>query len=162
MRDFVHVWDAQRAFWRDVAECCSDLEEGTVLIYEWDGDVVGQYISAHSWADPLVLERTYRFPADWSNPPRLFSVGDWRDRAGLDPAGNGVRWLMPEGAWAQGWAPLPQDNVIVLRQENGRIIRLTEPIDLGGAVLRLKPVGTPTTDRFPPGPLWPYLTPTRP
>lgn len=141
-----------------MAECCSDLAEGTVLIYEGDRHAVGKFIGAHSWADPLVLERTYRFPADWSNPPRLFTVGGWRDRVELDPGENGVRWLMPEGAWAQGWAPLPQANVIVLRREYGRIVRLTRPIRLDGAVLRLKPVGPPTTQTFAPDPLWPYLT----
>jgi hypothetical protein len=156
-RDFQQVWQTQRAFWHDVAACCSDLQEGTVLIYEWDGDVSGEFIFANSWADPLVLERVYRFPSEWSNPPRLFSLTSWHERVELDPAGNGLRWLVPEAAWDEHWAPLPQANVIVLRRENGRIVRLTEPIDVGGGRLQLKPIGSPTTDGFGHGPLWPYL-----
>jgi hypothetical protein len=156
-RDFAQVWQTQRAFWHGVAACCSDLQEGTLLIYEWDGDVSGEFIFANSWADPLVLERVYRFPSGWSNPPRLFSLTSWRERVELDPIGNGLRWRVPEAAWDEHWAPLPQANVIVLRRENSRIVRLTEPIDLGGGRLLLKPIAAPTTDGFGRGPLWPYL-----
>jgi hypothetical protein len=61
---------------------------------------------------------------------------------------------LPEG----GSIHLPQTNVIVLRRENGRLVRLTQPIRLGDAVLRLKPIGPATTHMFSSGPLWPHLS----
>src|SRR5205823_6465603 len=32
-RDFMRSWQLQRAFWQQVVACCSDLKEGTVLLY---------------------------------------------------------------------------------------------------------------------------------
>jgi hypothetical protein len=152
-RDFERVWETQRTFWHEVVACCSDLQEGTVLIHEWDGNVSGQFIFDNSWADPLVLERTFSFPREWSTPPRLFSLTSWHERVESTP--GGLEWRVPEAVWYEYRAPLPQSNVILLRREAGRVVRVTGSIEVGGGTLTLKPPGGSVS--FPPGPLWRYF-----
>src|SRR4029450_11211416 len=51
-RDFMRSWQIQRGFWQQVAACCSDLQDGTVLIYETLPTVPTTFIFTNSWADP--------------------------------------------------------------------------------------------------------------
>lgn len=142
-RDFVRAWHLQQAFWRDVAACCSDLQDGTVLLYELNPTDEPQFIFSNSWADALILDETYAFPRDWSQPPRLFSLTAWQDR--VQGSGNDLMWWVPGASWDEHWEPLTQRNVIVLRRgPDGHLVRLIDPIPLSsvsGAMLELKPVG---------------------
>jgi hypothetical protein len=169
-RDFVRAWDEQRGFWSQVAACCSDVQDGTVLIVETDAPLATPMIGANSWADPLVLRLLYRFPADWQDPPRLFTLEPgWTSRIRPDDAGpspgspgepSGWRWLVPAATWDEHWEPLPVGNLIVLRSIDGTLVRSTEPLAVDGASVALKPPGPPTA--WPPGPLAaPLAIPTR-
>jgi hypothetical protein len=141
-RDFIKSWQIQRAFWQQVAACCSDLEDGTVLLYELSASDETNFIFTNSWADPLVLEQTFAFPGTWSTPPRLFSLTQWLDR--VEPEGDHLRWWVPGASWDEHWEVLPQGNVILLRRgPDGRLTRITGTIDTPGQPLQLKPVGPP-------------------
>jgi hypothetical protein len=145
-RDFLHAWQLQRSFWQQVAACCSDLQDGTVLIYELSPADEPTFIFANSWADPLVLARTFDFPSNWTNPPRLFSLTEWAER--VEPEGDHLRWWVPGASWDEHWEMLPQDNVILLRRTpDGTLSRVTGSLTVAGQLLRLK---TPS----PPG-SWP-------
>ncbi|MBV9546966.1 MAG: hypothetical protein JOY61_21570, partial [Chloroflexi bacterium] len=101
-RDFVRSWQAQRAFWQDVVRCCSDLQDGTVLLYELQAsDESTTFIFTNSWGDALVLGEMLRFPAEWSNPPRLFSLTDWQSR--VEAQSDGLRWWVPAASWDEHW-----------------------------------------------------------
>jgi len=149
-RDFVSAWDMQKELWSQVAACCSDLQDGTVLVFETDNPPTTPFIGASSWADPLVLPLLYRFPATWQQPPRLFTLAPgWTGR--VERAGAGWRWLVPGATWDEHQEPLAAGNVIVLRQENGRLVRLPGPLVVGGEALPLKPEAP--APAWPPGPL---------
>jgi hypothetical protein len=152
-RDFMRSWQLQRAFWQQVAACCSDLQDGTVLIYELDTPIPTTFIFTNSWSDPLVLDETFRFPGTWANPPRLFSLTEWRGRVVVD--GDRLQWWVPGATWDEHWEVLPQDNVILLRQRDGRLQRVGGSVASDGWTLRLKEVGPPVP--WPPGPLYPLL-----
>ena len=123
-RDFMHSWQLQRAFWQQVAACCSDLQDGTVLIYELDPADEPTFIFTNSWSDPLVLDETFAFPSDWANPPRLFSLTEWQDR--VEPEGDHLRWWVPGASWDEHWETFPQGNVILLRKgPDGSLQRVT-------------------------------------
>src|SRR5262249_37207069 len=113
-RDFVSAWQQQRAFWQQVEACCSDLQDGTVLLYELQPNDEPTFIFTNSWGDALVLGETLRFPSDWSTPPRLFSLTQWQDRVQQD--GSQLRWWVPAASWDEHWETLPQGNVILLRK----------------------------------------------
>jgi hypothetical protein len=150
-RDFIHSWQVQRAFWQQVAACCSDLRDGTVLIYELSSSEEPTFIFANSWADALVLGETYAFPGTWSNPPRLFSLtNDWASR--IQPDGQGLRWLVPAASWDEHWEALPQGNLILLRRgPDGALARVTGTLEVDGLPLQLKPPDPPTA--WPPAQL---------
>lgn len=146
-RDFARSWQLQQAFWTDITRCCSDLADGTILIFETDQSSETKFIETHSWADALVLREIYQFPETWQNPPRLFTLdSNWVQRIERD--GAGWRWLVPRATWDEHWEPLPAANLIVLRQVEGRLVRTTGALDLPGGSVPLK---TPTV----PAIIWP-------
>ena len=151
-RDFIHSWQLQRAFWQQVSACCSDLQDGTVLLYELSSTDEPTFIFANSWSDALVLGETFSFPRKWSNPPRLFSLtNDWHGRVQAD--GNQLRWWVPAASWDEHWEVLPQDNVILLRRgADGELARIGGQVDVAGRALELKPADTPTV--WPPAQLY--------
>ena len=142
-RDFAHAWQLQRQFWQQVASCCTDLQDGTILIYELDPGVSAEttFISSSSWADALVLDETYQFPSTWANPPRLFSLTDWQSR--VEPEGDHLRWWVPAASWDEHWETLPQGNVILLRNLDGGVKRFVGTVEVAGGELKLKDPGLP-------------------
>ena len=142
-RDFIQSWQLQRAFWQQVAACCSDLRDGTILVYELDSSEEPTFIFANSWADALVLGETFTFPRTWSNPPRLFSLTEWVDR--VQPDGDRLRWWVPAASWDEHWEELPQGNVILLRRgPDGALARVTGAVEVAGRQLQLKSPDPPT------------------
>jgi hypothetical protein len=153
-RDFMRSWQLQRQFWQQVVACCSDVQDGTVLLYELDPNVPTTFIFANSWADPLVLEQTFRFPSEWRVPPRLFGLTGWRSRVVSE--GQRLLWWVPGASWDEHWEDLPQGNVILLRPaSDGRVERVTGNIALDRGTLHLKDLGQPM--KWPPAQLYPYL-----
>jgi hypothetical protein len=136
-RDFMHSWQLQRAFWQQVVACCSDLQDGTILLYELNPSDQPTFIFTNSWADPLILRQTLAFPSGWSNPPRLFGLTQWHDR--VYPDGDHLVWWVPGASWEEHWEVLPQGNVILLRRApDGRLVRIDGSVDVATQVLRLK------------------------
>jgi len=141
-RDFVRSWQLQRAFWQQVVACCSDLRDGTVLLYTLNPDDEPTFIFTNSWADPLVLGETFAFPTSWSTPPRLFSLTEWQSRVEVE--GDHLRWWVPGATWDEHWEELPQGNVILLtRGADGRLLRQSGAVELANTRLELKPKEAP-------------------
>jgi hypothetical protein len=141
-RDFVRSWQLQRAFWQQVQACCSDLQDGTVLLYTLTSEEEPTFIFTNSWADPLILGETFAFPTSWSEPPRLFSLTEWQNR--VQANGDQLSWWVPAASWDEHWETLPQDNVIVLtRAPDGTLTRATGTVDVPGGTLTLKPAAAP-------------------
>lgn len=142
-RDFIHSWQLQRAFWQEVVACCSDLQDGTVLLYTLSSAEEPTFIFTNSWADPLILGETLAFPRSWSQPPRLFSLTDWQSRVQSDDSGT-LRWWVPAASWDEHWEALPQRNVVLLsRSADGSLTRVTGDVSVAGAELALKPAAAP-------------------
>jgi hypothetical protein len=153
-RDFIRSWQLQRSFWQQVAACCSDLQDGTVLLYELRPEDEPTFIFTNSWADPLILGQTFAFPSTWSHPPRLFSLTQWLDRVQLE--GDHLWWWVPGASWDEHWEVLPQGNVILLRRgDDGNLERVTGTVDTPGQPLQLKPRGEQTS--WPPAQLYSAL-----
>jgi hypothetical protein len=143
-RDFMRSWQLQRAFWQQVVACCSDLQDGTVLLYTLTSAEEPTFIFTNSWADPLVLGETFTFPSNWSTPPRLFSLTEWQNR--VQPDGDQLDWWVPAASWDEHWEVLPQANVILLtRSADGALTRQTGTVDVDGHTLILKPAAAPET-----------------
>jgi hypothetical protein len=149
-RDFIRSWQLQRAFWQQVVACCSDLQDGTVLLYTLTSAEEPTFIFTNSWADPLILGETFAFPASWSSPPRLFSLTEWQNRVQAD--GDHLDWWVPAASWDEHWEVLPQNNVILLtRAPDGTLARQTGTVDVDGRTLNLKPLAA--AEAWPPAQL---------
>jgi hypothetical protein len=149
-RDFMRSWQLQRAFWQQVEACCSDLQDGTVLLYTLTSAEEPTFIFTNSWADPLILGETYSFPSSWKTPPRLFSLTEWQNRVRLD--GDHLDWSVPAATWDEYEDVLPQSNVILLtRDANGNLQRATGTVSVAGGELTLKPAAPAET--WPPAQL---------
>ncbi|MCA1647911.1 MAG: hypothetical protein LC797_21425, partial [Chloroflexi bacterium] len=136
-RDFMRSWQLQRAFWQQVDTCCSDLRDGTILLYELNPADEPTFIFTNSWADPLILGETLAFPSDWSNAPRLFGLTQWLER--VYPDGDHLVWWVPGATWEEHWEVLPQGNVILLRRApDGALTRITGSVNVAGQTLELK------------------------
>lgn len=156
-RDFIRSWQLQRAFWQQVAACCSDLQDGTVLLYTLTSEEEPTFIFTNSWADPLILGETYRFPSTWANPPRLFSLTEWQNRVHWD--GSQFTWSVPAATWDEYVDVFPQNNVILLtRGADGTLQRSTGSVEVAGGVLTLKPAEAPRD--WPPAQLYAPLLET--
>jgi hypothetical protein len=141
-RDFVRSWQLQRAFWQQVVACCSDLQDGTVLLYTLTSAEEPTFIFTNSWADPLILDETFAFPKNWTTPPRLFSLTEWKNRVSVD--GDHLDWSVPAAVWDEYVDVLPQNNVILLtRDSEGKLQRATGSVDVAGGALSLKAPGQP-------------------
>lgn len=150
-RDFVRSWQLQRSFWQQVVACCSDVQDGTVLLYTLTSAEEPTFIFTNSWSDPLILGETFAFPANWRNPPRLFSLTEWQNRVRVD--GDHLDWSVPAATWDEYEDVLPQNNVILLtRDSNGKLQRTTGSVDVAGGVLALKAAGPPQA--WPPAQLY--------
>jgi hypothetical protein len=150
-RDFIRSWQLQREFWQHVQACCSDLQDGTVLLYTLSSGEEPTFIFTNSWADPLILGETYAFPTAWTQPPRLFSLTEWQNR--VQPNGDRLDWWVPAASWDEHWETLPQDNVILLtRAPDGTLTRATGTIEVPGGTLRLK--SPSATESWPPAQLY--------
>jgi hypothetical protein len=154
-RDFLLAWEQQKTFWTEVVHCCSDVQDGTVLVVETDQPLGTTMISGNSWADPLVPRLLYHFPSDWQNPPRLFTLApDWTSRIEAAPDG-GWQWRVPAATWDEHTEPLPTGNLIVLRYQDGQLVRVDGPLSVDGGSIALKPPAAAAG--WPTGPLYPLL-----
>jgi hypothetical protein len=138
-RDFIRSWQLQRIFWQEVAACCSDLQDRTIVLYELEPTIPTTFIFTNSWADALVLREVYAFPATWQNPPRLFSLTDWQSRVTAN--GEQLQWWVPGATWDEHWEELPQGNVILLRPGERTLNRVVGSVEVAGRILRLKDAG---------------------
>jgi hypothetical protein len=143
-RDFMRSWQLQRTFWQQVAACCSDLQDGTILLYTLSSAEEPTFIFTNSWADPLILDEMYSFPKAWTNPPRLFSLTEWKNRVYAD--GDHLSWSVPAATWEEHIEEFPQRNVVLLtRAAGGTLERVSGSVDVAGRTLELKPPGPPQT-----------------
>jgi hypothetical protein len=140
--DFSRSWSEQRRFWTDVIANTPDLEDGTVILYTYDNKGETKFIHTHSWADPIILRQIYKFPTNWRNPPRLFTVNsDWLGQTILN--GQQIEWNVPPADWPSHLEVLPSANVILLQTVNGQLVRSESPINIHGLLFPLKVASTP-------------------
>ena len=105
------------------------------------------FIETHSWADPIILENLYKFPDNWKNPPRLFTVSnDWI--GDIKQTGDGLIWLVPSATWPEHNEVLPISNVIVLHEEDGKLVRKEGSLNVNNELLLLK-TAIPNSPKLP-------------
>lgn len=159
-KDFVKSWQNQKAFWSAVVDNCPDLEDGTVILVAADRLPQTKYIATHSWADPIVLTRIYRFPENWKSPPRLFVVSErWMEDVTYDGGqfiwDEPYVWGMPPGKAHRD--VLPDSNVILLEMADNELTRKSGPVSIKRQTFNLKKKQSPASVVLEKGVLHKYL-----
>jgi len=128
--DFVKSWDVQKNFWTDIIKLCPDMNDNTLIILENEKKKLPStgYILSNSWADPVVLQRIFRFPAKWKNPPRLFVLNkDFESRTTV--INDTLKWKVPEYTFFSEYETLKDSSLIMLKtDDSGNIYRINEPL----------------------------------
>ena len=154
--DFKDAWRNEQKFWSSVVAMVPDASEGTVIIV-WDrGLPQSHFIESNSWADPLVLEQIFDFPAQWKTPPRVWVVDKTWTRL-LDGKTGEITWVVPPATWPGGRSALPQGNTILLEYKQGKLIRDSGDFMVEGHPLHLKTLTPGANPGWQPGPLYPLL-----
>ena len=125
-KDFTGSWKNQKNFWTEVIKICPDIIDGTLIILENNGKQklpYTNYILSNSWADPIILQRIFKFPEEWINPPRLFVLNNGLESR-VKIENDTLKWKVPESTTFSHWETLPDSNFILLSvNERKEIIR---------------------------------------
>lgn len=135
--DYAASWRNQKHFWRQVTTLAPDLHDGTVIWVLGGGLPQTKYILTSSWADIIVLRKIYRFPREWINPPRLLIVESLDQIVRNEP--RGLIWDVPAALWSRHSELIPQGNVILLEERNGRLERVKINPIVQGLEIQLQP-----------------------
>jgi hypothetical protein len=125
--DFKHSWQNQKFFWTSVVKNSPDLQDRTVILVIRKNLPTTKFIKTNSWADPLILRQIYKFPEDWQQEPRLFLVSTkWWSRISFNT--DESTWRVPSSTWP-GYVDISLgSNVILLKMDGNKLIRLDEPV----------------------------------
>ena len=155
-QDYALAWQYQRSFWTDAIRLSPDLTDGTVILV--DGELKRtkhwQILQGGAKKPSVVLRNIYRFPQEWKNPPRLYSLlPQWQDAIVsdenlLDLNYSTVLTFSPDPlrphpfGFEEHFDKVESSNVIFLEANNGRLARRTEPLVIDGREFPLKEIST--------------------
>jgi hypothetical protein len=153
---FARSWSDERDFWTQVVNQCPDLNDGTVVLFDGYELPNTDYILVNSWADSMILSELFEFPANFVQKPKFITLGSdpgWRKL--VEWKGRELEWANAPGLYfgVRGGEALPEGNVIILRDVNGRIIRTEQPLEINGRLFQPKKSTAARAD-FPHAPLY--------
>ncbi len=140
-KDYVASWQYQKSFWQQILNLVPDLEKGTVMLVEPDNLQETRYIGANTWNLPRILNLVFVFPDDWElfDIPRVYRLTpDWEDDI-LGEEGLlhlNARTTVAPRAYDRAVDP---SKVIILKQVDGQLARVSGPLRLGGFMVNFKP-----------------------
>jgi hypothetical protein len=153
--DFKQSWQNQKFFWTSVVKNSPDLQDRTVILVIRKNLPTTKFIKTNSWSDPLILRQIYKFPEDWQQEPRLFLVSTkWWSRISFNT--DESTWRVPSSTWP-GYVDISLgSNVILLKMDGNRLIRLDEPVVIQDKVfIRKEPLSA--NSNLKKGVLYDYL-----
>jgi hypothetical protein len=153
-------WQYQQAFWVDVMKLAPDLNDGQVILVDAPSLPWGNQLHPFAWSMPSVISQLYQFPWQWKNVPKLYKLNpDWQPKISADGEislnnENGLLYFY------YSWEParkLKTSEIILLQEEDGKLVRTTTPIDAGTKQFYFKPLTNSTLDSFEKGYMYDYL-----
>jgi hypothetical protein len=131
--DYVEGWLDQRLIWTQIAALIPDVNDGIHVIVDLDG-VPGSQMFSQLWlcgAADHALRLLFKFPQEWKTQPDLIGFASWSEH---EKTTDSV--TLKEPSWAPAsWPVLRSGNFILLREKDGELQRIDEPVDLFGVKL---------------------------
>lgn len=144
--EYVADWSKQQQFWRSLTADIRDVEDGDVIIVELSSDPDAMPITQgeppfdEGTYPPLALPYFIEFPAAWKRVPRVY--GYW-PQCEFEDTDKGRKLHTP--LWLPSiWPVISDGRFIYFRVEQKRLVRVSEPVDIGGKDFtpRSKPLQT--------------------
>ena len=146
-KDYRNAWNYQQDFWRDATALVADVKDNTViLIADKDLDSTS-FIITHSWAMPLVLSESYKFPDTWKHPPKVKRFNSFSDLK-YDPMVNRFFFIAdyPFMFEQRDTVYLEDMNTIYLKKDTEKLSRSYDSLVINNHTLHLKPSGNNVLD----------------
>ena len=148
--EYVNYWEQQKRFLIALIDTIRDVREGDVVILEYSTDskvipaTKGFGLYDQIVYGPLVLPYFVKFPDSWKLKPRVFTY--WPQGTEAEETPNGLRLELP--TWDSTlWPTLTQNNLIYLKVEESKIIRVAGEVEICGR--KFEPRPNPTVSRGP-------------
>ena len=144
--EYVADWSKQQQFWRSLTADIRDVEDGDVIIVELSIDPDAMPVTQGEPAfdevnyPPLALPYFIEFPPAWKQVPRVY--GYWA-QCEFEDTDKGRKLHTPP--WLPSiWPVISDGQFIYFRVEQKRLVRVSEPVDIGGKDFtpRSKPLQT--------------------
>lgn len=149
-REYIHGWSGEKQFWEETVSLVKDVDEGTLMLIPAEDLDSTIFIQAHSWAVPLVLPESYRFPDAWKYKPKVKKFRSWNEFA-YDSVKNSVYFTTdyPFMFENRDTVYLEDYKTVFLDIENGVMTRKTDSLVFDGHTVYLKPVSVSVMDSLP-------------
>lgn len=137
--DYREAWSLEQSFYQRLWELAPDLSRKTLVIVDNRESLPEtRFVDAYYGLD-VSLSRAFQFPDSWSREEIPFlHFSQWPLVKVTKVEDSKVKFYA-SGQLVSGWLDLEDGNVIVLSMRKGRLVRRTEPIDVDGIRLNLKP-----------------------
>jgi hypothetical protein len=140
--EYVDYWEQQKRFLIALIDAIRDVREGDVVILQFSTD--SQVIPATKGFGPydqvsygpFVLPYIVKFPDSWKLKPRFFTY--WPQGTAAEETPSGLRLELP--TWDSTlWPTLKHDNLIYLKVEASKLIRVTGEVEICGRKFEARP-----------------------
>lgn len=175
-------WEYQRSFWTDVVHLCPDIVPKTIILVYAPNINQGKHLHSFiEWGVPMTLRQIYQFPKTWERLdelpktdqrppwyywrkytmyPKVYRLSDhWQDlivkesKFDFNPQNKAFDYFLQ-------WEPprlIDSRNIILLEENDGQLLRRSEPLKIGNQFFEFKPVSEPTIQSLEKGVLYDYL-----
>ncbi len=162
-------WQYQQAFWSDIVKLAPDISDGIVILVDSPSlnQVWGSQL--HPFSEYVqVLPDLYKFPEKWKTLPSLYRLDShWEKK--VTTKGK-IKLAKEDGLIYHGslWyiaGPeriLETNDIILIQEKNGKLIRQTEPLIINNIKYQFKPLTASTVQTFPKNYLYKDLIPKTP
>jgi hypothetical protein len=135
--EYVEGWLDQRKLWTEIGNLVPDVSEGMHIVIDAEGIPNAQMFPIY-WLNGesvYALDQLFAFPKSWRTKPDVFGFFRYDDYEKTD---DSVTLGVPP--WSKrDWRVLRSGNFIFLRERNGELERVDEPVDFFGVKLTPKP-----------------------
>jgi hypothetical protein len=143
--EYADYWEQQKRFLIALIDAIRDVREGDVVILEFSTDpqvipaTKGFGLYDQVVYGPLVLPYFIKFPDTWKSKPRVFTY--WPEGTKAEETPNGLRLELP--TWDSTlWPVLTRDNLIYLKVEASKIIRVAGEVEICDRKFEARPSPT--------------------
>lgn len=141
-REYARMWKAQVDFWQQVFELCPDVDaDVSILVTGGVRPDRSEVIEANSWDDYHACRWMFGYPLS-SAGPHFAHLGVLSQSVPFRRGKDGTEW-MPE-FWGGPYRRLDSNLLILLRSENGRLLRVSSIETSMGTLVATRSIPPPS------------------